>query len=62
MYVPVWPSLSPVYFAGRDVGGDAPFPLNHPGNAYFYVARSGIYHLARALGLGDGGIAGARLL
>jgi hypothetical protein len=33
-----------------------PFPLNCASKTYFYVARSGIYHLARALGLDKGGM------
>src|SRR3989449_10218417 len=55
MYIPAWPSLSPAYFVKSNAAESLPFPLNCASKTYFYVARSGIYHLARALGLDKGG-------
>ncbi|HEY3303127.1 MAG TPA: aminotransferase class V-fold PLP-dependent enzyme [Candidatus Binatia bacterium] len=54
MYVPAWQLLSPRYFfrAARRCG--RPFPLDAPNRTSFYVARSGIYHLIRALGFDRG--------
>lgn len=54
MYVPAWPLLSPRYFFRAARSGGRPFPLDAPNRTPFYVARSGIYHLIRALGFGDG--------
>lgn len=56
MYIPAWPSLSPAYFVKSSVADGLPFPLCSESNAYFYVARSGIYHLSRSLGLDKGGV------
>jgi dTDP-4-amino-4,6-dideoxygalactose transaminase len=50
MYIPSWPGLKPGYFLGASLPGSLPFPLSAPHKTYFYVARSGIYHLMRALG------------
>ena len=55
MYIPAWPSLNPAYFVKSSALQSLPFPLNCTSKTYFYVARSGIYHLARALGLDKGG-------
>ncbi|HEY2989035.1 MAG TPA: aminotransferase class V-fold PLP-dependent enzyme [Candidatus Binatia bacterium] len=51
MYVPAWPLLNPFYFLRSEASGAPPFPLNAPNRQAFYVARSGIYHLIRALRL-----------
>lgn len=53
MYIPAWPTLSPAQFLRRSAARGIPFPLDAPGGIYFYVARSGIYRLMRALELGD---------
>jgi perosamine synthetase len=53
MYIPAWPTLSPSYFLKPGSGESLPFPLGRPGNTYFYVARNGIYHLMRSLGIGE---------
>lgn len=55
-YVPSWPVLAPRVLLGRGPAESLPFPLAAPGRRSFYVARGGIYHLARALGCADGGI------
>jgi dTDP-4-amino-4,6-dideoxygalactose transaminase len=54
MYVPGWPGLSPGDFFGPSSTNGLPFPFNAQNKTYFYVARSGIYHLMRALGFQDG--------
>jgi dTDP-4-amino-4,6-dideoxygalactose transaminase len=54
MYVPAWPLLSPRYFFRAGSRGRRPFPLGAPDRTSFYVARSGIYHLMRALGFDNG--------
>ncbi|TLY21991.1 MAG: aminotransferase class V-fold PLP-dependent enzyme [Nitrospirae bacterium] len=54
MYVPGWPGLKPGYFFGVPSTNGLPFPLNAQNKTYFYVARSGIYHLVRALGFQNG--------
>ena len=51
MYIPAWPSLSPAYFVQSEKQGLPPFPLNGVRSTFFYVARNGIYHLFRSLGL-----------
>lgn len=56
MYIPCWPVLAPQCLLGRGPARSLPFPLNAPRRHSFYVARGGIYHLARALGCADGGI------
>jgi dTDP-4-amino-4,6-dideoxygalactose transaminase len=48
-FVPGWPVLSPADFLRAKSKGSLPFPLNAPSQSYFYVARSAIYHLFRAL-------------
>jgi len=51
MYVPSWPGLTARnLFATRSPR--LPYPLNAPQRSAFCVARSGIYHLFRALQLG----------
>src|SRR5215831_20563000 len=51
MYVPAWPTLNPASFLKAEHGGTLPYPLSVPTNMYFYVARNGIYHLMRSLGI-----------
>lgn len=54
MYVPSWPTLSPLYFLpGGPVNG-IPFPLSAANGTYFYLARYGIYSLFLALGFRKG--------
>src|ERR1019366_2044198 len=52
MYIPSCPCLtsSQLQF-GEDPRPPLPYPLEEAGMKYFYVARNGIYHLFRALGL-----------
>src|SRR6266508_3048363 len=50
-YVSAWPGLKPEHLLHPSAAKDLPFPLNAPKRSYFYVARSGIYHLFRALRL-----------
>jgi len=54
MYIPPWPALSPGMFFHSRCAKELPFPLNASNKTYFYVARSGIYHLIRALGCQNG--------
>jgi dTDP-4-amino-4,6-dideoxygalactose transaminase len=54
MYVPAWQLLSPRYFFRASHPRERPFPLDAPNRTSFYVARSGIYHLMRALGFDNG--------
>jgi len=54
MYVSSWPGLNPGDFFGASSTTGLPFPLNAPHKTYFYVARSGIYHLMRTLGFQNG--------
>ena len=49
MYIPAWPGLNPTSIFKRSASAKIPFPLESPTNAYFYVARSGIYHLMKSL-------------
>ena len=51
MYIPPWPCLtsSQLHF-GKNLR-PLPFPLEEASRKYFYVARNGIYHLFRVLGL-----------
>src|SRR4051812_630982 len=51
MYVPAWPSLSPSHFVPSAPASPLPFPLGSHRSMYFYLARNGIYHLFRKLGL-----------
>ncbi|MBI4169883.1 MAG: DegT/DnrJ/EryC1/StrS aminotransferase family protein [Acidobacteria bacterium] len=55
MYVPCWPVLAPLSLLGRRPARSLPFPFSASRRHAFYVARGGIYHLARALGCADGG-------
>jgi dTDP-4-amino-4,6-dideoxygalactose transaminase len=48
MYIPAWPVLNPASVLKRPTG-TIPFPIQSSGSAYFYVARSGIYHLMKSL-------------
>jgi len=51
MYVSAWPGLSPAQLFPRRAEQPLPYPLSAPRRNSFYVARSGIYHLFRSLGL-----------
>ena len=51
MYIPAWPSLSPICLVQPNRRATLPFPLTGVKSTYFYVARNGIYHLFRNLGL-----------
>ena len=48
-FVPGWPVLSPADFFRAKPKDSLPFPLNAASQSYFYLARSAIYHLFRAL-------------
>jgi perosamine synthetase len=54
MYVSSWPGLNPSYLFGSRTTNGLTFPFNAPSKTYFYAARSGIYHLTRALGFQKG--------
>src|ERR1039458_9432838 len=49
MYISSWPGLTPHEFLQRHSDEDLPYPLNAANRLSFCVARSGIYHLFRAL-------------
>jgi dTDP-4-amino-4,6-dideoxygalactose transaminase len=49
MYISSWPGLTPHEFLQPHANGNLPYPLNAPNRLSFCVARSGIYHLFRAL-------------
>src|SRR5271157_3318561 len=49
MYISSWPGLTPNEFLQPHANGNLPYPLNAPNRLSFCVARSGIYHLFRAL-------------
>src|SRR5690242_23530 len=49
MYISSWPGLTPYDFVQRHADGLLPYPLNAANRHSFCVARSGIYHLFRAL-------------
>ena len=51
MYIPSWPCLTSSQLHFRESQRPLPFPLEAASRKYFYVARNGIYHLFRALGL-----------
>ncbi len=53
-FVPGWPVLSPADLLRAKSKGCAPFPLDATNPSYFYLARSAIYHLFRALNLKPG--------
>ena len=50
MYIPSWPCPTAAQLS-LHARTSLPYPLSSEGNRYFYVARNGIYHLFRALGL-----------
>ncbi len=54
MYVPPWPGLTPADLIGPMPAASLPYPFGAPSQAAFCVARSGIYHLFRALQLKPG--------
>ena len=54
MYIPPWPGLSPSDLIGARPVSTLPYPFNAPVQSAFCVARSGIYHLFRALQLKPG--------
>jgi dTDP-4-amino-4,6-dideoxygalactose transaminase len=56
MYVSSWPGLTLRTFIRAHRGRDLPFPLNSGNSLSFCVARSGIYHLFRALRFRQGDI------
>ncbi len=49
MYIPAWPTLGAGDFLRPAGARELPYPLDGGKGIYFYVARSGIYHLGRAL-------------
>jgi dTDP-4-amino-4,6-dideoxygalactose transaminase len=49
MYISSWPGLTPHEFLQRRSEENLPYPLNAANRLSFCVARSGIYHLFRAL-------------
>ena len=51
MYIPPWPGLSPNDLLGANAVSELPYPFSAPTQSAFCVARSGIYHLFRALKL-----------
>jgi len=55
MYIPSWPCLTADQRAHKNGRSRLPFPLETANRKHFYVARSGIYHLSRALRLHEGG-------
>jgi perosamine synthetase len=56
MYVSSWPGLTLRKFRPSHSEGNVPFPLNSGNRLAFCVARSGIYHLFRALHFKQGEI------
>jgi dTDP-4-amino-4,6-dideoxygalactose transaminase len=56
MYISSWPGLTPYEFLQPHSSGNLPYPLNAANRLSFCVARSGIYHLFRALGFKKGDI------
>ena len=58
MYVPAWQGLALTDLWRRQPAAIAapPYPFNTHDGTYFYTARSGIYHLIRALGWGPGDV------
>jgi dTDP-4-amino-4,6-dideoxygalactose transaminase len=49
MYISSWPGLTPYEFLRRHADEDLPYPMSAKSRHSFCVARSGIYHLFRAL-------------
>ena len=56
MYVSSWPGMTLREFFQSPSDRRLPFPLSNENRLSFYVARSGIYHLFRALGFTQGDI------
>ncbi len=56
MYISSWPGLTPFQFLQRHCSEILPYPLNAANRLSFCVARSGIYHLFRALQFKKGDI------
>ena len=56
MYISSWPGLTPYEFLQPQSEGSLPYPLNDANRLSFCVARSGIYHLFRALDFKKGDI------
>src|ERR1700722_15028329 len=56
MYISSWPGLTPYEFLQSHSNGSLPYPLNDANRLSFCVARSGIYHLFRALNFQKGDI------
>ena len=56
MYVSSWPGLTLREVCHPRSGRNLPFPLNSENRLSFCVARSGIYHLFRALRFKKGDI------
>jgi dTDP-4-amino-4,6-dideoxygalactose transaminase len=56
MYISSWPGLTPFEFLQPQSEGSLPYPLNDANRLSFCVARSGIYHLFRALNFQRGDI------
>lgn len=54
MYIPSWPGLSPRVWFHTGAATELPFPFSAACKTYFHLARSGIYHLFRALGFRNG--------
>src|SRR5438093_13551484 len=50
-FAPAYPSLSLRMLLPPPRSADVPFPFSNPGARYFYLARNGIYALARLWGL-----------
>ena len=56
MYISSWPGLTPQEFLRPHSEGSLPYPLSDANRLSFCVARSGIYHLFRALDFQKGEI------
>jgi dTDP-4-amino-4,6-dideoxygalactose transaminase len=52
-YIPPWPALGPRLALSTGAPHPLPFPFNAPHKTYFYRASNAIYHLFRALRLGQ---------
>src|SRR2546426_6330046 len=53
LFAPAYPGLTPRMLLPRAKAAGIPFPFNDSGARYFYLARNGIYALARLWGLND---------
>jgi len=51
LFAPAYPGLTPRMLLPRAKAAGMPFPFNDSGARYFYLARNGIYALARLWGL-----------